>query len=101
MGLGRQAELVEDEQEQAPELTAEFYPANGSSSAESAEASPVPVNPPPSAAPPPLSPQSDSASNRGNGSESRLPMGLAHSPCATMGTDRMVALGSTSFAMNS
>jgi hypothetical protein len=72
LGGGKVLEVVEDEQEQAPELTAEFYPANGSSSNESAEASPAAVNPPPSATPKPkpelTSPPSTSASNGGNGS---------------------------------
>jgi len=67
---GNALEVVEDEREQAPELAAEFYPAIGTSSAESAEASPVRGNPPPSSAPTPEppSPHSDSASNGGNGS---------------------------------
>jgi hypothetical protein len=69
---GKVLEVVEDEQEQAPELTAEFYPANGSSSTESAEASRAPVSPPLSASPKPPpespSPPSNSASNGGNGS---------------------------------
>jgi hypothetical protein len=69
---GKVLEVVEDEQEQAPELTAEFYPANGSSNPESTEASPGSANPPPSAAPKPTPepspPQNNSASNGGNGS---------------------------------
>jgi len=67
---GKVLEVMEDEQEQAPELAAEFYPANGSSNPESMEESPVPVNPHPSAAstPEPPSPRSDSATNGGNGS---------------------------------
>jgi hypothetical protein len=85
LGGGKVLEVVEDEQEQAPELTAEFYPANGSSSTESAEASPVPVNPPPSAAPPPLSPQSDSASNRGNGSGKSPANGAGSQPARNNG----------------
>jgi hypothetical protein len=70
LGLGKVLEVVEDEHEQAPELTAEFYPANGSSSTESAEASSAPINLPPSAAPTPQppSPRSNSTSNGGNGS---------------------------------
>ena len=62
---GNVLEVVEDEKEQAPELTAEFYPANASSSTESREASSAPVNLPPSAAPTPEppSPHSNSASN--------------------------------------
>jgi hypothetical protein len=69
---GKVLEVVEDEQEQAPELTAEFYPANGSSSTEPSEASPGSANPPPSTAPKPTPepspPQNNSASNGGNGS---------------------------------
>ncbi len=67
---GKVLEVVEDEQEQAPELAAEFYPANGCSSPESAEASSAPVSLPPSTAPTqqPPSPHSNSASNGGNGS---------------------------------
>ena len=73
LGSGKVLEVVEDEQEQAPELTAEFYPANGSPNNESAEASHAPVNPPPSAAPKPAPekspPQNNPVSNGGNGSE--------------------------------
>ena len=67
---GKVLEVVEDEQEQAPELAAEFYPANGSPGNDSAETSPSSVDPPPSAAPTPQppSPHSNSASNGGNGS---------------------------------
>jgi len=72
LGGGKVLEVVEGEQEQAPELTAEFYPANGSSSTESTEASPGSAIPPPSAAPKPTPepspPQNNSASNGGNGS---------------------------------
>jgi hypothetical protein len=69
LGGGNILEVVEDEQEQAPELAAEFYPANGSSSPESAEGSPVPGNPHPNASTPePPVPRSDSATNGGNGS---------------------------------
>jgi hypothetical protein len=67
---GKVLEVVEDEQEQAPELTAEFYPANGSSGNDSAETTPSSVDPPSSAAPSPQPPppHSNSASNGGNGS---------------------------------
>ncbi len=68
LGGGKVLEVVEDEQEQAPELTAEFYPANGSLSTESAERPADPANSPPCATPEPSPPQRDSASNRGNGS---------------------------------
>ena len=68
---GKVLEVVEDEQEQAPELTAEFYPANGSSSTESREASSAPVISPPSVTakptPQPQSPPNNSGSNGGNG----------------------------------
>jgi hypothetical protein len=82
---GKVLEVVEDEQEQAPELTAEFYPANGSSSTESTETSPGSANPPPSAAPKPTPkpspPQNNSASNGGNGS-GRSATNAAASPSA-------------------
>jgi len=68
LGGGNVLEVVEDEQEQAPELAAEFYPANGASSTESAEASSSPANPPPCATPEPPSSQSHSGSYGGNGS---------------------------------
>jgi hypothetical protein len=69
LGGGKVLEVVEDEQEQAPELTAEFYPANGSPGNDSAETSPSSADPPPSAVPTPQppSPHSNSASNGGNG----------------------------------
>jgi len=67
---GKVLEVVEDEQEQAPELAAEFYPASGSASTESAERPADPANSPPASAPAPelSSPRADSASNGGNGS---------------------------------
>ena len=77
LGGGKVLEVVEDEQEQAPELTAEFYPANGSSSTESAEASSSPANPPPCATPEPPSTQSRSGSNGRNGSSKSPANGAA------------------------
>ena len=70
LGEGKVLDVVEDEREQAPELAAEFYPANGSSNPASTEESSIPVNPHPNAAstPEPPAPRSDSASNGGNGS---------------------------------
>jgi len=86
---GKVLEVVEDEQEQAPELTAEFYPANGSSSTESAEASPGSANPPPSAAPKPPpeppSPPSNCASNGGNGSGKSPANGAGSQPARNNG----------------
>jgi hypothetical protein len=69
LGEGKVLEVVEDEQEQAPELATEFYPADGSSSTGSTEASPVPVDPPPSSALAPelTAPRGNSASTGGNG----------------------------------
>jgi hypothetical protein len=71
---GKVLEVVEDEQEQAPEVAAEFYPAsvNGSAPAESTEASSphnvAPANPTPKPTPTPSSPENGSASPGGNGS---------------------------------
>jgi hypothetical protein len=87
LGSGNVLEVVEDEQEQAPEIAAEFYPTNGTSSTESAEASSAPVNPPPSAAPTPESPppHSNSASNGGNGSAKSPANGAATQPTRNNG----------------
>jgi hypothetical protein len=86
---GKVLEVVEDEQEQAPEVAAEFYPANGSSSTESTEASPASANPPPSAAPKPTPepspPQNNSASNGGNGSGRSATNGAASPPARSNG----------------
>jgi len=78
---GKVLEVVEDEQEQAPELAAELYPANGSSRTESAQASSAPVTPSPCSAPAPepRSPHSNSASNGGNGSGKSPANGAASS----------------------
>ena len=66
---GKVLEVVEDEQEQAPELAAEFYPANGFPGNDSAETGRSSADPLLSAAstPQPPSPHSNSASNGGNG----------------------------------
>jgi hypothetical protein len=88
---GKVLEVVEDEQEQAPEIAAEFYPAsaNGSSSNESTEASPGSANPPPSVAPKPTPepspPQNNSASNGGNGSGRSATNGAASPPARNNG----------------
>jgi hypothetical protein len=70
LGEGKVLEVVEDERERAPELAAEFYPANGSSSTESAAGCAGPVNSPPNSAPAPevSPPRCNSGSNGGNGS---------------------------------
>jgi hypothetical protein len=71
---GKVLEVVEDEQEQAPEVAAEFYPAsvNGSVAAEGAAAgSPsdtIPAVTTPQVTMKPLPPESSSAPNGGNGS---------------------------------
>jgi len=79
---GKVLEVVEDEHEQAPELTAEFHPANGSSSTESAERPVDPVNPPSSSAPASelSSPRGNSASNGGNGSGKSPASGAVSAP---------------------
>ena len=86
---GKVFEVVEDEQEQAPELTAEFYPTNGSSRSESTEARSAPVNPLPSAGPKPppepLSPPGNSASNGGNGSGKSPANGAVSQPARDNG----------------
>jgi len=86
---GKVLEVVEDERDQAPELAAEFYPANGSSSTESAEGRAAPVNPSPSAAPTlePPSPHSNSASNGGNGSGKSPANGAASAPAGNNGNN--------------
>jgi hypothetical protein len=78
---GKVFEVVEDEQEQAPELTAEFYPANGSSSEESVQAGRSPVDPPPCATPEPSAAQNSDAPKGGNGS-GKSPANGAVSPAA-------------------
>ena len=82
---GKVLEVVEDEQEQAPEVSAEFYPASASSSTESAEADPASANPPLSATPEPPSPQSNSASNGGNGSGKSPASKVASQPAPSNG----------------
>jgi len=84
---GKVLEVVEGEQEQAPEVTAEFYPAsvNGSSVAEGAAAgSPsdtIPAATPPQVTTKPLPPEDKSARNGGNGS-AKPPTDAAASPAA-------------------
>jgi hypothetical protein len=81
---GKVLEVVEDEQEQAPELTAEFYPANGSSSNESAEPSPPPASSSkPAAEPSP--PNNSTAPNGGNGSAKSPASGAASPPAGNDG----------------
>jgi hypothetical protein len=84
---GKVLEVVEDEQEQAPEVAAEFYPAsaNGTSAGEAAMAgSPsdtIPAVTPPQPTMKPLPPESNSARNGGNGS-CKPPTDAAASPPA-------------------
>jgi hypothetical protein len=81
---GKVLEVVEDEQEQAPELTAEFYPANGSSSNESAAPSPPPASSSkPAAEPSP--PNNSTAPNGGNGSAKSPASGAASPPAGNNG----------------
>jgi hypothetical protein len=84
---GKVLEVVEDEQEQAPEVTAEFYPAsvNGSSAAEGA-AGGSPSDTPPAATAPqatmkPSASESSTAPTGGNGS-AKPPGNSATSPPA-------------------
>ena len=86
---GKVLEVVEDEQEQAPELAAEFYPANGSSGNDSTETSPSSVDPPPSAAPTPQppSPHSNSAPLGGNGSGKSPANGAASAHAGNNGSN--------------
>jgi hypothetical protein len=82
---GKILEVVEDEQEQAPEVAAEFYPpsVNGSSTAEPAEAGLPPSTTPPPAAPKPTaqssSPQNSTAPTSAKGS-AKSPTNCASSP---------------------
>jgi hypothetical protein len=82
---GKVLEVVEDEQEQAPEVAAEFYPAsvNGSSAAQGrAAGSPsdtIPAATPPQSTTKPLPPENSSARNGGNGS-AKPPTDAAASP---------------------
>ena len=84
---GKVLEVVEDEQEQAPELTAEFYPANGSSSNESAEASRPPANPPPCATPEPSPTRNSDAPKDGNGSGKSPASGASSGPARDNGNN--------------
>ncbi len=85
LGGGKVLEVVEDEREQAPELAAEFYPANGSSSDESAEASRSPANPPPCATPEPTTAQNSDAPKGGNGSGKSPVTGAVSGPARNNG----------------
>ena len=87
LGEGKVLEVVEDEQEQAPELAAEFYPANGSSSDESAEASRSPANPPPCATPEPSTTQNSDAPKGGNGSGKSPASGAVSGPARNNGNN--------------
>jgi hypothetical protein len=84
---GKVLEVVEDEQEQAPEVAAEFYPGsgNGSSAAEgAATGSPsdtIPATTAPHSTTKPLPPENGSARNGGNGS-TKPPTDPAASPAA-------------------
>ena len=88
---GKVLEVVEDEQEQAPEVAAEFYPAsvNGSSTIESAEAASPPSTMPPPAAPRPTAepspPQNSTAPTTGNGSPKPPANGAASPPARNNG----------------
>jgi len=85
LGEGKVLEVVEDEQEQAPELAAEFYPANGSSSDESAQAGRSPANPPPCATPEPSTIQNSDAPKGGNGSGKSPASGAVSGPARNNG----------------
>ena len=85
LGGGKVLEVVEDEQEQAPELAAEFYPANGSSSDESAERPTVPVSPPSCATPEPSTAQNSDAPKGGNGSGKSPASGAVSGPARNNG----------------
>jgi hypothetical protein len=97
---GKVLEVVEDEQEQAPEVAAEFYPAsvNGSWTAEPAETCPPPSATPHAAAPrstpEPSSPQNSTAPTTGNGS-AKSPANGAASPSA--GNNGNGPVGSSGF----
>jgi hypothetical protein len=88
---GKVLEVVEDEQEQAPEVAAEFYPAsvNGSAPAEGNEASspqnatPANTTPKPIANPP--SPENGNASAGGNGSAKSPAKGASPAPARSNG----------------
>ena len=99
-------EVVEDEQEQAPEVAAEFYPAsvNGSLATEGAGGPPsdtIPAVTTPQVTTKPLPPENSSARNGGNGS-AKPPTDPAASPLANNnGTGRQEVRDSTSFGTSS
>ena len=105
---GKVLEVVEDEQEQAPEIAAEFYPAsmNGSSTTEGAEASPPPSATPASAPPIPtaeFSPPQDSTAPTGGNGPAKAPTNGAASPAFAQQWQRVGCKfrDSTSFATSS
>ena len=105
---GKVLEVVEDEQEQAPEVAAEFYPApvNGSSPAESGAAGSPSDTIPAAAAPQPTikpSPPENSTALAGGNGSAKPPAGRGRlASCATtMATGRLQVQGSTSSATSS
>jgi hypothetical protein len=96
---GKVLEVVEDEQEQAPEVAAEFYPAsmNGSSAAESAAGgSPsdtLPAATAPQSTMKPLPPESSSARNGGNGSAKSTTDAAASPPANNNGNGSAASSG--------
>ena len=96
---GKVLEVVEDEQEQAPEVAAEFYPAslNGSSATESTEAPPptetIPVSAPsnsPGETPPP---GNGSRVSGGNGFAKPHASGIPSSPALNNGNGSVAGSG--------
>jgi len=89
-------EVVEDEQEQAPEIAAEFYPAsaNGSSGIERAELSPPSLATAASVPQAPAAEQSSAQTNGGNGS-AKSPVNGTASP--TVGNNGNGSRGSSGF----
>jgi len=96
---GKVFEVVEDEQEQAPEVVAEFYPAsvNGSSAAEGAAAGTpsdtIPVATAPQPTTKPLPPESSSAPTGGNGSAKPPANGAASPPAQNSGNGSAASSG--------
>ena len=88
---GKVLEVVEDEQEQVPEVAAEFYPAsvNGSAPAEANEASSpqdtTPANTTPKSAATPSSPENGNASASGKGSAKPPAKGATPAPAGNNG----------------
>ncbi len=95
---GKVLEVVEDEQERAPEIAAEFYPAsaNGSPSNGSKEEPSLPghtTQPKAESSPP----QNNSASNGGNGSARSGAIGATSPPARSNGNNGNGSHGSSSF----